>query len=96
MRIILLLCLAFMLASCANVTVRPNGGVRVSSPPDVTNTENFFIFGLVPGSVNVELANHCGGSQPSQFQAQTTFVNGLLGAITLGLYAPRSYRVWCR
>jgi len=76
--------------------VRPDGGDRINSSPDVNNSEDFFLWGLVPESVDVVLANHCGGATPSQFQAQTTFVDGLLGVITLGIYAPRSYRVWCR
>ncbi len=96
MRIILFLCLSFLLPSCANVTVRPDGGQRVSSNADVSESTDFFLWGLTPESVDVVLANHCGGATPKQFQAQTTFIDGLLGAITLGIYSPRSYRVWCR
>jgi len=95
MRIILLFSLAFIFASCANVTVRPDGGGRTSSVPDVSESTDFFLWGLAPGSMEIDLSKHCGGSEPSQFQAQTTFLDGLLGAITLGIYAPRSYRIWC-
>jgi len=95
MRIILLFSLAFIFVACANVTVRPNGGARTTSAPDSSQSVDYFLWGLTPESTEVEVSRYCGGQEPSQIQAQTTFIDGLLGAITLGIYAPRSYRIWC-
>lgn len=94
-KLLIALVLVAMLCSCATVTVKPNGGAKLKTSPQVTEREHFFLWGLIPKSVDVVLPQHCNGRMPSQFQAQTTFIDGLLGAVTFGIYAPRSYRIWC-
>ena len=40
--------------------------------------------------------NHCGGAENVvKTETQQTFVNGLLGFITLGIYTPLEARVYC-
>ena len=37
----------------------------------------------------------CGGAENDTNETQQTFVNGLLGFITLGIYTPLEARVYC-
>ena len=39
--------------------------------------------------------NLCGAENVSKTETQQTFVNGLLGFITLGIYTPLEARVYC-
>ena len=84
-----------VVSGCYSVTSRPNGGFKVSTPPTFEQRQNFFLWGLV-GENHIDVRAVCNGSEPTQFQSQRTFVDGLLGLITLGIYAPESARVWCK
>lgn len=80
---------------CANVTITPNGGAKITSEPSYSETQHFYVWGLAPESRTVDASAACNGGQIKQMQTQHTFFNGLLGALTLGIYAPRTARVWC-
>jgi hypothetical protein len=54
---------------------------------------NFFLWGLV-GEKEVDLKKLCPAG-PSRWQNQQTFVDGLLGVITIGIYIPRTINVEC-
>ena len=43
----------------------------------------------------VDAAKICGAENVVKTEAQQTFVNGLLGFITLGIYTPLEARVYC-
>ena len=43
----------------------------------------------------VDAAKICGGAENVKTETQQTFVNGLLGFITLGIYTPLEARVYC-
>jgi len=85
---------AIFLMACATVTIRPGGGEKDTRDPTYSKTETFFFWGLV-GENHVNVKAVCGDKAVKQMQSQNTFVNGLLGAITLGIYAPRSVNIWC-
>jgi hypothetical protein len=85
---------AFLLAGCASVTVRPNGGAKTSAKPDYQQSKNYFFWGLA-GEHTIDVTTICEGKTVEQIQSQYTFVNGLLGGITLGIYSPKSAKVWC-
>ena len=82
------------LVGCQNVTIKPDSQVRVSDTPNYQDTRHFFFWGLL-GEERVNVSSVCDQYPVAQMQSQQTFVNGLLGAITLGIYAPHSVRVWC-
>ena len=90
---IMTLCIVGM-AGCSSVTIRPEGGNRLSGEPTYQESKPYFIAGLI-GESHIDAKNICGGSKVAQMQAQTTFVDGLLGSLTLGLYTPRTAKVWC-
>ncbi len=81
-------------AGCYSVTTRPGGGFKTATPPTFEQRQDFFLWGLV-GEAHINTAHICKG-QPAQIQSQRTVVDGLLGLVTLGIYAPESARVWCK
>ena len=59
-----------------------------------TITHHFFVSGI--GQKTVDAAKICGGAENVvKTETQQTFVNGLLGFITLGIYTPLEARVYC-
>jgi hypothetical protein len=79
---------------CQTVTVNPAGTVKRTTAPTVAARKSFFIWGLV-GNHRVDAVAACSGRKPVQMQAQTTFVDAVLGIVTFGIYSPRSVRFWC-
>ena len=58
--------------------------------------QHYFLWGLGQQK-NLDPAAICGGvERVSRVETQTTFVNGLLGLITLGIYSPQQTRIYCR
>lgn len=78
-----------MLAGCYKVTYvsdKPMGETQ-------TGSQSFFIFGLA-GQANINVPQMCPNGA-ARLIVQQTFVDGLLGAITFGIYTPRSYELTC-
>ena len=60
-----------------------------------TITHHFFVSGIGQKKT-VDAAKICGGAENVvKTETQQTFVNGLLGFITLGIYTPLEARVYC-
>ena len=63
--------------------------------PKETITHHFFVSGIGQRKT-VDAAKICGGAENVvKTETQQTFVNGLLGFITLGIYTPLEARVYC-
>jgi len=93
--LILLITSVALLTGCAKATIRPDGTARISQDkPDFTSSEPFFIGGLVGGS-EIELREVCGDGNVEQMQTQFTFVDSILTIVTVGIYSPKTARVWC-
>ena len=91
----LFILILFSTVSCQTVTVSPKGSSHVySTQPDFERSYNFFLFGIV-GDHSVNVQKICKNKSVKQMQTQDTFLNGFLGIITLGIYTPRTARVWC-
>ncbi len=82
--------------ACYRVTV-------VTTPTAVASTEtptvskpwnNGFIYGLVPPSP-VSVAQQCAGGAVTKVVTQRSFLNGLVGGITYGIYTPLQIDVSC-
>ena len=58
-----------------------------SSSTEKTITHHFFVSGIGQKKT-VDAAKICGGAEMLKTETQQTFVNGLLGFITLGIYTP--------
>jgi hypothetical protein len=92
--LVMLIAIAALTTSCYTVTVRPGGGIKDTSEPIYDERQNFFLWGLV-GTQHINVKKICNGSEPSQMQTRRSFLDGLLGGLTLGIWAPHSARVWC-
>ena len=63
--------------------------------PKGNHHHHFFVSGIGQKKT-VDAAKICGGAENVvKTETQQTFVNGLLGFITLGIYAPLEARVYC-
>jgi len=82
-------------AGCATVTATPNGQPKLASTPQFEQTQSFFFWGLTPDKQTIDVAQVCAGSGVRQMQTQSTFEDGLFSVVTLGIYSPRTARVWC-
>lgn len=94
-RLSVLSLLAFLFVSCQTVSINPSGRtVRYSGSPNYEKSQSFFLFGLI-GESFIDVKSICGDRPVKQMQTQETFVDGLLGSVTLGIYTPRTASVWC-
>lgn len=85
--------LVLLLSGCAQQTFKMNSE-PVALPKKVI-THHFFISGLGQKKT-VDAATICGGADKvMRTETQQTFVNGLLGFVTLGIYTPLEARVYC-
>ena len=90
-----LFCLFILFTSCQTVTISPEGKKNiVSSNPTYERSQNFFLFGLIGENV-INIEEICRERSVRQMQTQQTFVNGLVSGVTLGIYTPRTAKVWC-
>ncbi len=75
---------------CQHLTYSSGLGHSRSSK---SGTNQFFLFGLV-NTAEVDLRDTC-PTGVGRLVVHQSFVDGLLAAITLGIYTPRSWEVWC-
>ncbi len=86
-------CIIFV-AGCSTVTISPQGKPKVGREADYEDSKAFFLFGLV-GKQQVDITKPCNGQEPQQIQTQSTFLDSFLGIITIGIYSPKTVKVWC-
>ncbi len=94
MKVIVFIALLALVGGCSTVTIATDSDSKLSSSPDYQKRKNFFFWGLM-NEHSVDVNAVCEGERPLQMQSQQTFVDGVLGVVTLGIYAPRSAKVWC-
>ena len=86
--------LALLITGCAQQTFAiskqtGSGSTKKHHP------SHFFVSGIGQKKT-VDAAKICGGAENVvKTETQQTFVNGLLGFITLGIYTPLEARVYC-
>lgn len=92
-----MLCVAAVIATltgCAAQTFTINEGAL--NTPTKQESQTFFISGLGQEQT-LNAAAVCGGSENIiKVQAQQTFINGLVGAVTFGIYTPKDAKVFCK
>ncbi len=91
-KLLLSLMVVGSLSACSKQTFTINGQYGMKGEDTVSH---FFIYGLGQDD-EINAAAICGGANKvARVEAQQTFLNGLLGTLTYGLYSPRQYRVYC-
>lgn len=87
----LALTVALVLSGCYKTTVRT--GIQ-PGPVSMTHSKATWINGLVPAAP-VDAEEDCGDAGVAIVQTEHSFLNQLLGALTLGIYTPVTVRLIC-
>ena len=91
-KIILPLILVATLAACSTQTAYINGQTGKLGKEDM---QTFFVSGLGQ-TQTIDAAAVCGNaSKVVKVERQTSFLNGLLGMLTTGIYTPYDAKVYC-
>ena len=91
-KMLLATALALLITGCAQQTFTVQTKPAAVAPKE-TITHHFFVSGIGQKKT-VDAAKICGGAENVvKTETQQTFVNGLLGFITLGIYTPLEARV---
>ena len=78
------------LLGCNTIVIEIAKGPTASEPVD--NRKSYWFFGS--SSKDVDLRAICPGGT-ARIVEETTFLDGLYGNLTLGIYTPRSSSYWC-
>ncbi len=81
------------LSGCYKVTIRPTAAPVPDVAPQFSETQDFFVFGLI-GEKHIDVGAVCRG-EPVQMQTKHTFLNQLIGLLTIGIYTPATANIWC-
>jgi hypothetical protein len=88
------LVVSFALVGCANQ--RFNVAGDAAGLPKMEDSQTFFISGLGQNTV-VDASSVCGGAaKVSGVAVEQAPLDVLLGMVTLGIYTPRTARVYCK
>ena len=88
----LMLALAtFLLTGCFHQVVN-TGATPAPGNATITKTVSLYFFGLVGAEVDTVADCPTGAAV---IETQQTFVNGLLGVVTLGIYTPQTVTITC-
>jgi len=86
--------IAILMNGCAAQTFNINGSI--GEQPTDQQSQHFFISGIGQEKIT-NAAEICGGAENIvKVESQMTFINGLLGLITFGIYTPRDAKVYCK
>jgi len=83
------------LISCSKITIQPEQTFKATSSPNYERSMPFFLWGLV-GEERIDVNKICRNKDILQMQTKQTFVDGLIGGITFGIYSPHSVKIWCK
>ena len=84
----------FVLSACSSVNIRTDALPETRQEPDYQQRFTYWFWGL-KGEHEVNVREICLERGVEQLQAVSTFSDSLLNIITIGIYAPRTARVWC-
>lgn len=91
-KIILPFILVATLAACSTQTAYINGQTGRLAKEDM---QTFFVSGLGQ-TQTIDAAAVCGGANKVvKVERQTSFINGVLGMLTGGIYTPYDAKVYC-
>ena len=83
---------AVVLSGCYHATVRT--GINAGPERIHQSMAPGWVYGLVPPST-VDAEEHCGDRGVAIVETQHSFVNQLVGALTLGIFTPMTITVTC-
>ena len=94
-RLMIFSALLFSLSACSTQRILLNSEDRTTTPDSYEKSQPFFIYGIGQ-SQDFDVAQACGKKKPTRIETSQTFIDGLVGVVTFGIYTPRSIEVYCR
>ncbi len=88
--VVICLAIATLTSSCYSHTFAIGDGPQTGVTVEKKN--HFFLFGLIPGNVSDPKAM-AGGAADFEITEVQTFVDGLIGTLTFGIYTPSTTKV---
>jgi len=82
------------LAACYEHTFQVGGGATPQAPVVYDHWQNYWLGGLI-GHTKVDLEQICPSGRAT-IEARQTFLNGLVSALTSGIYSPTTLKVRCQ
>ena len=89
-----LLSLIITLSGCAAVTVTESGESNFKYHPDYSESKNFYLWGFV-GEHRIDVTTICTKTPVTQMHTKVSSWDVFYTVITLGIYLPRTAKVWC-
>lgn len=90
-----IVCLLISLSGCAAVTITQSGESDFQYRPDYEESKHFFFWGLI-GEHHINVKEICQDKPARQMQTKYSAWDTLWGSLSLGLYLPRTAKVWCQ
>jgi hypothetical protein len=84
---------AIMLTSCA--TQRFTLDERRPAEPTKKGWNHFFVYGILQ-TREINLDDICGSNGVSAVETKTGILDSFVGGLTLGVYTPRPYAIYCK
>ena len=91
---IILLTLITLLSGCAAVTITESGDSNFKYHPDYEESKHFFLWGVI-GEHHIDVTKICIRTPTVQMQTKFSGWDAFYGLITLGIYLPRTAKIWC-
>jgi len=93
MKMLSLTLLFVFLCSCSTQNLKITKG-DVRTVPTYEGTSHFIFWGIGQEKL-INPHEVCGDKAVAQVATRTSFLNGLLGGLTWGIYSPRDYVIYC-
>jgi hypothetical protein len=84
-----------ILTACSTQRIYMDTEDRTTSRDSYEKSQPFFIAGLGQ-TVEFDSNQACGKRKPAIVETKQTFVDGLLGVVTFGIYTPRTLQIYCK
>lgn len=89
-----MLALAIAFSGCSSVTFRPQEDRRLNTYADAEISHDYYLWGTV-GRFEVDAEQMCHGRRARQVQTLFTLSDQIYSIATLGIYTPRTLKIWC-
>ena len=95
MKKLLVCCIVLATCSCSSVNIRTDGQLEDYGKPTFEQRYKYWWWGL-KGFHSINVREICVNNNVLQMQSVYSFSDAMYGLFTLGIYAPRTARVWCK
>ena len=91
--------MVLMLSACSGYydhSIRfSHGEIAENEEPRYEGRSHFFFWGMGGQHTDFDLSDKCQGRGVKAIEARWSFWDSFWGGMTMGIYAPESFAVWC-